>query len=387
MKIKFYNSLIIVLLLFKAQAFSQWSIVHTEADSLIKLGTDHIYNIQFDKAGDCFKQVIKKYPENPAGYFLDAMIEWWKISIYTDSRKYDKIFLKKVDRVINLSNKLLKEDPYNIGALFFKGGALGYRGRFYAQRKSYFKALADGQEGYNIFIRCLELAPGNPDIMLGTGLFNYFVEAFPEKYPKIEGILKSVLPRGDKRLGVLQLEAASRNARYAATEAKVVLLQIYYQFEKNYQKSLAAAKELNKMYPNNPYFHKYLGRSYVTTGDLNNWDRTWREILRRYIKKKPGYSKSIAREACYYVGSSEQRKRNFAKAIKYYKKCIEASNVVDKDDEDTGFKVKATLRIGKMYDMLNKHKEAVKYYEMVLDMDEYDGSHDDAEKYIKKPYR
>lgn len=385
--IKFMRLLITLAFFFLAHShsFSQWSIIRTDADSLIRVGTDYIYNLQFDKASGCFKDVIEKYPDNPAGYFLDAMVEWWKISIYRNTDKYNSIFLKKIEKIIKVCDKLLEKNKYDIGGLFFKGGALGYRGRFFAQDKSWFKAAIDGKSAYDIFLRCQEIAPDNQDILLGTGIINYFTVAFPEKYPSVRPLV-AFLPRGDKKIGMLQLESASQFARYASTEAKVVLLQIYYQFEHNYSKTLKVSKSLFDKYPNNPYFHKYLGRSYVTTGHLNKWDKTWRNVLRRYIKKMPGYDKMIAREALYYIGSAASRKQNFKTAIKYYKKCVEASRVIDKD-EDSGFQVKAALRVGKLYDRLKNRKQAVKYYKLVLSLDEYDNSHKDAEKYLKSPYK
>lgn len=366
-------------------AFSQWTIMYTDADSLIKLGSDHIYNVDFEKASHCFTQVIKQYPGFPAGYFLDAMVEYWKITIFRDTKKFDDAFLKKIDKTIDICDKILDSNEFDIGALFFKGGALGYRGRFYVIRESYVKAAWDGKQAYDIFMRCQEIAPNNHDIMLGTGLFNYFVQAFTEKNPSLKPLM-AFLPRGDKELGIMQLEAAARNARYAATEAKVVLLQIYYQFEERYQESLNAAKELFGKYPDNPYFHRYLGRSYVTTGNLELWEKTWRDVLKKYIAKKPGYDPSTAREALYYIGSALYRKGSYDMALKYFKKSDEASKMVDRS-EDTGFKVKANLYIAQIYDMKGKRKEAVDYYNRILDMKNYDNSHKTAKKYLKTPYK
>ncbi len=366
-------------------AFAQWAVLKTDSDSLIKLGSDQIYNVEFDKAAGTFKKVIDRNPRYPAGYFLDAMIEYWKITIFRNSRNYDKTFLSKIDKVIGLCDKLLSENDYDIGALFFKGGALGYRGRFYVIRESYLKAALDGKQAYDIFQKCQELAPTNHDIMLGTGLFNYFVVAFQEQNPALKPLM-AFLPNGDKELGIQQLGAASRNARYAATEAKVVLLQIYYQFEERYNESLIVARELCQQYPNNPYFHRYLGRSYVTTGNMDMWEKTWRDVLKCYVNKKAGYDPSTAREALYYIGSALFRKADYKMSLKYFKKCDEACNAVD-NGEDTGFKVKANLYIAQILDLTGKRKEAVKYYNRVLDLKDYEGSHKAATRYLKNPYK
>lgn len=54
---------------------SQFSILKADADSLVIEGTAHIYNIEFKEAEQCFAEIQRKYPEHPAGYFLDAMVD------------------------------------------------------------------------------------------------------------------------------------------------------------------------------------------------------------------------------------------------------------------------------------------------------------------------
>jgi hypothetical protein len=93
-------------------------------------------------------------------------------------------------------------------------------------------AVKDANTAFDILIKCLKVAPSNTDIMLGTGIYNYFAAAIPEKYPIVKPLLL-MLPSGDKKLGEMLLKAAAKKARYASIEAKVVLMQIYYSFEPN----------------------------------------------------------------------------------------------------------------------------------------------------------
>ena len=363
---------------------AQWSILRTEADSLIKVGSDHIYNVEFDSAYTCFKEVIRMYPEHPAGYFLDAMVEWWKIILYRETRIYDGIFLSKIQKVIDICDKGLDSNSYDITFLFFKAGAMGYRGRFYAIREMWLKAANDGKDGFDLFIKCLNLAPNNHDIMLGTGIFNYFAAALPEKYP-ILTTLAPFLPKGDKQLAIAQLKSSARYARYTQVEAKVVLLQIFYDFEDNFKEALPIAEELNSKYPKNPFFQRYLGRCYVTQGYLDKSEIVWREAIKLYIRKEYGYDRLMAREALYYVGMSLFYKDEYTMAIKYFEKCLEATGYVDK--EQTGFLVQATLYLGKLNDLTAQRQKAISFYKKVLDYKDNQHSHLEAHEYIKKPFK
>ncbi len=371
-------------LIFQTESFSQWPVMKTDADSLVLLGSDYIYNLEFEKAEACFREVVRRYPMLPAGYFLDAMVEWWKIAVFRDSRQYDESFLRKIDKTIEICDKILDTNEYEISALFFKGGAIGYRGRFHVIRGNWFRAASDGYRGFQILVKCLSIAPNNYDIMLGTGLYNYFAEAFSETVPAVKPLL-TFIPKGDKQLGLLQLEASAKNSRYAKVEAKLVLLQIYYDFEKDAYKAFPYAQELAEKYPNNPIFQRYLGRCYVSLYRMYEWQTHWEKVLQNYQNKLPGFDLATAREALYYLGSVQMEKGELDQALNYFYKCDEASRILDKDGP-SAFMIYLNLKIGKIYDLQGKRKYAIMQYNKVLSWKNYRDSHEQARKYLSTPY-
>lgn len=363
---------------------SQWSILSSEADSLVLQGANHIYNIEFEEAEEKFNFLIDKYPNHPSGYFLSAMVDWWKITLYRYTDKINKDFLRKIDKTIDVSEYLLSEVENDITGLFFKGGALGYRARFYSNEKEWFSAASDGKEAFEIMIESHKLAPGNHDIMLGTGIYNYFSEAIPESYPLLKPLVY-FFPPGNKKIGLLQLRASMNYARYTKVEAQVTLMQIYYSFEKDFQQAHYYANDLFEKYPKNPYFHRYLGRCEVKLGNWQKIEDTWRDILKNCLKRKTGYDNLTAREALYYVGLALQRRKEYETAIRYLTKCIEVSEFVDYDEE-TGFLISAHVKLALLLDKTGKRKEAIKLYKQILKMKDYDNSHNTAKKYLENPY-
>jgi len=387
MKNKFcYIFILIALLIQNHNLDAQWAFMHTEADSLVQIGINYIYNVQFDSANAIFNEVIKKFPEHPVGYFMGAMVEWWKIRLFRETEKFDQFFLDKIDKTIKVCEKRLDSNQVDIIALFFLGGSYGYRGRFYAIREKYWNVAEDGHKGYQILKKCWELAPGNRDIQLGTGIYNYFVVAFAEEYPIIKPLL-TFFPKGDKKIGILQLKSSAVYGRYTKYEAEDVLLQIYYQFEKNYYEALNIAQKLHTLFPDNPYFHRYLARCYTSTGyffsDIT--ENTWREILQHCINKKTGYDRLTAREALYYIGLSLMRKGDYKKSLEYFYKCDEACRYIDKNGP-SGFMIQTNLNIGKIYDLQKRRDLAIKQYKKILRMPDDNGSHNFAKKYLEKPY-
>ncbi len=136
-------------------------------DSTVISGIHQIYNIKFQKAEVTFRSLIADYPDHPAGRFFLAMIDWWKILLDPDNESYDDIFFQKLEDVIYQCDRILKKNPDNIDALFFKGGAIGFRGRLRAFRESWLKAADDGREALPIVEKAASLDPKNVDVQLG----------------------------------------------------------------------------------------------------------------------------------------------------------------------------------------------------------------------------
>jgi tetratricopeptide (TPR) repeat protein len=366
-------------------ASAQFALMRADADELITRGTAHIYNTRFDSATVCFEKVNALYPDFPAGYFMEAMIDWWRMQIDQRNTSYAESFLRKVDKVVEVCDRILDTNEFDIAGLFFKGGILGYRGRYYASNSSWLKATNDARQALDILIKCNKLAPSNYDIMLGTGIYNYFADSLPNQYPALKPIMV-FLPSGDKKLGVLQLEAAARNARYAAVEAKVVLQMVYgSQFEKQPAEYLRWSRDLYTSYPLNAFFHRKYAVALVMNGYSDSADVQWKGILDKYRQKVFGYDVYSAREALYYLGTFEFNRGNNESALQYLYKCDEASRYLDEDP--SGFMVRLNMTIGKIYDLQGRRDLATSQYNKILSWSDYQNSHREAEQYLQEPYR
>jgi tetratricopeptide (TPR) repeat protein len=382
MSIKKLLILLLLIFLVFSKSNAQYLIMKSDADSILMQSIDYTYNVDYNNAERLAKEVQKRYPDHPAGYFAEAISLWWQIMLDKESEQVESHFLKCIDEVIERCNKTLDTMPWDLANLFFKGGAIGYRGRYYAQKESWFRAATDGLAAYKILIQCMQIAPFNRDILLGIGYYDYFAVALPDKYPALKPLM-AFAPNGDKKMGILQLKATAKSARYSGLEAKVMLLQIYYTFEKNFNEAFSIAKELFTQYPNNPYLHRYFGRCQVALG-IADYERTWLEILRRCKNKQRGYDIKTSREGVYYYGTGLYNSGYYDRAIKYFIKCDEISKKIDK--EVSGFRIQSNLKIGKIYDILKNRTKAIEYYKKVLTWSDNNGSRKEAENYVKRPF-
>jgi tetratricopeptide (TPR) repeat protein len=352
-------------------------------DSLVKAGINQIYSIKFNEAEKTFLILQKEYPKHPAGRFFFAMIDWWKIILSEEDEEQDDRFLEKIEEVVDFCDEILDKDPKNVDALFFKGGAIGFRGRLRVMRESWFKAADDGREALPLVEYAGKLDPTNVDVKLGFGIYNYLAAVIPEQYPIVKPIM-IFFPSGNKELGLNQLKEAARIGRYSSYEARYILVTFYYYFEKDMDSAELYALQLVDSFPDNPVFERWRGRIAGRKGEWAVVDSVFRNVLKKSEKNLEGYNTPmVRREANYYVGNNLKNNGDYDGAISYFKKCIDDSKKID-GKKESGFRINATLYSGTIHEAKENYSEAKKLYAEVLDMREFNNSHTLAKTYLER---
>jgi tetratricopeptide (TPR) repeat protein len=374
-------SLFILCLITPARA--QW-IQDSTIDRRVQAGIQHVYNFEFEKAETDFAEVIRLRPDHPVGYFFKAMIQWERILCNFDNESQDDKLYKDLDVVIDMCEKRLDENSKDVTAMFFKGGAVGFRGRLRANRGKWLGAANDGMVALPLVRKAYALEPNNYDILLGIGIYNYYAEVVPDNYPVAKPFML-FFPSGDRKKGLEQLRLASEHARYASVEASYFLMQNYYAFEKDFPKAYAIAARLHERFPRNSIFYRFLGRCLVSLGRVGEARDIFTDIEQLCDAKTFGYDTFDKREAVFYLGKFEFMANRFDTALNYLYQCDVLSRKIDKDGS-SGFMAQGNLLIGMIYDARGQRQQALEQYEKVLDMKDYENSHSDAKKYRVTPY-
>lgn len=379
---------------------AQWVLLEKDADATVRGGFDALYNLRYEEADSLFGGLIARNPDHPAGYFLLAVVDWWRIVPNIDEERkrdsYARSFNERLEKVLEICNARLDENPKDIVGLFFKGAALGYQARLKILTATGASAITqwpsaalDAQEAHEILKQAQALAPSNSDILLGSGLFMYMSAALPEQYPAARPFL-TFLPPGDRKIGLNMLRISAKKAQYASVEAKYALLELMTGFEKNWAEAKTIAQELHAAYPNNPVFHRYLAQTYYMTSDFANADSTYKEVVRRTLAREKGYEMTMARRALYYLGDIRMRTNNLESAAKHFQYAITEGKRLDPDD-GTSWLALSVLKLGYVYDLMGKRSDAIKQYRQVLDLDEFPyerrNTHEWAREYLSKPFK
>jgi len=381
MKSKFTGIIFFLLLLLNMPVKSAVS----DFDSLTTKGIRQIYNIKFSEAEVTFRKLMEDHPQSPAGRFFLAMIDWWKILLDLDYEGYDDMFYQKLEDVIFQCDEILEKNNKNIEALFFKGGAIGFRGRLRALRESWLKAADDGRTALPIVQYASKLDPSNRDVELGFGIYDYYASVIPDRYPLIKPLM-IFFPEGNKEKGIGHLVNTAREGKYAKYEAQYFLMTLYFQYENNFTKAAEYSQMLYNSFPDNPIFQRWRGRIAVRAGDTFLADSIFHNVYNKCILKYPGYTDKSEREAAYYIGVFNKDWSAPDSAKHYLEKCLVLSEKTDKK-ETSGFLVNSVLYLGMIHDEMGDREAALKYYRRVLEIRDFSNSRKQAELYIQNPYK
>lgn len=353
-------------------------------DTTIKSGIYLIYNLEFDKAEKHFRNLMADFPDDPGMRFYLAMVDWWKILLNTENTSYDQLFLDKLEDVIFQCDNILKKNPKDAMALFYKGGAIGYRGRLRALRESWLKAADDALSAYPIVEEVYKIDKNNTDILLGFGIYNYYLSVVPERFPMIKPFLV-LFPKADKNLGIEQLVNVAENGKFSKYEAMYFLMTSFLIYENLPYKAFEYAQKLYTLFPNNIVFMRYYAKTSYLTWNIDNAIDIYQKLVEIIDNKKYDVAKYVKRENYYYLATSYKIKRDYDNAVKYYQKTLEVSK--EMNDNKAGFVVLSKLYLANIYDVLNKRDEAIILYKEVIDLPDYSNSRFYAGEYLNNPYK
>jgi hypothetical protein len=341
-----------------------------------------MYDFNFAVAERDFAVIANQYPEHPLPYFLVALGYWWRIEIDVTKETYDKAFLKYLDMAIEKAEVMFDADESNKEAAFFLAAGYGFQGRLYSERKSWTKAAWAGRNA----LKYMELSRGeeefNPELLLGDALFNYFSVWIPENYPLLKPVM-ALFPKGNKQLGLQQLEEVATNAFYTRVEAQYFLFRLYASEEKKPYEALQISEYLHTKFPNNPYFHRSYARHLYTVGRWNESVKQSFEILDRIDAKQTGYESNSGRYAAFFVAQFYDRVKDQKEAKKYYLKTISYGE--ESESQESGYYLHSLVQLG-IIAMEEGNKPLAKNYfkEVKKYAKRKHPSHEAARQYLKK---
>jgi len=344
-------------------------------------GVNDLYNFKFSRAESQFGWLRRKYPTHPLPYFLMGLSQWWKIVPNIDNKKYDEKFIAYMDTSIVLAEELYDKNKKNPEAAFFLAAAYGFKGRLFAERQQWTKATFAGKSAIKYMEKAIDKSDLSVEFLFGDGLYHYFAEWIPQNYKFLKPVLW-FFRKGDKKLGLSQLEKVASDAFYTKTEAQYFLMRIYPD-ENMSPKAFETSKYLYKTFPDNAYFHRYYARMLYTNGDMRELEPVCNEIISRIDSNRVGYEEISGRYAAFYLGHIYRLQNNKEKSKLFYDRAVKFSETLQ--TLDAGYYHYAMAELAHYADKEGNIPIARQYYEKIEKYtDKKHVLHKEAKEYLKK---
>lgn len=361
-----------------------WLLLNEEIKNELGGAVDNMYNFNFVTAEKQFKSMRRRYPHHPLPYFLLGLSNWWKmVPSNIKDQRFDAQFLAYMDTTISLSEDLYRRDKKNLEAAFFLSAANGFGARLHSERKNWRKAAVMANRSLDYLQKSRKANGLSDEFLFGEALFNYYAVWIHENYRMLRPILY-FFPKGNKQLGLRQLQQVAFNGFYTGTEAKFFLMKIYANDSKNGAAGMALSQYLASTYPDNPYFQRYYARMAFTQGNFTVAENISTTILEKITQKQLGYEPISGRYASFYLGYIQQHKyRDLQKAKAYYQQCITFTEQTG--EKDSGYYISSFLNLATIAHQEGNVPLAKKYYEEVVKLAKAKSSaYKEAKAYLKK---
>lgn len=248
---------------------------HPELGLQLREGLQLLYRYDLEQAERVFARMVKDHPDRPIGYVYLGEIFWWKALLDKRNKQLARSFEKHTRRAIHKGKALLKKHDTDFYARIYLAKAYANRSRYKVTvTGSYLSAMLAGLKGRYHNALAAELRPDYIDCLIGIGGFNYFSGALPAVIKPFAFLIGA---RGDRELGLRQLETVAEKGEYGRTTAKIVLLGVYYS-ERRYHDYSDLLFRMIEQFPSNPVFYTWLGDAFVQRkqveegiGVFNRW--------------------------------------------------------------------------------------------------------------------
>jgi hypothetical protein len=157
------------------------------------------------------------------------------------------------------------------------------------------------------------------EFYFSTGLYNYYIEAYPEAHPVYKPLV-AFMDDGDKKLGLLQLNHAINHTVFLRVESILFMSIIQLKYEKDLNTAAIYAERLFKDYPQNVFYQGHL----VTILLHKQRFHRVKEVLEEMKNQDDNYSEMIRTMARAYM--AEKELRNDLLAGKLYMKTLKLAD-------------------------------------------------------------
>lgn len=347
-----------------------------ENEAVVERGLDALYMSDYDGAERIFRESLLKRPGDPVLSLGRATVAWWRMEndFAEPGSPEEKAFLTAIKQAVD-DAKRAKSGADAAEAYLCLGAAYGLRGRREAAQRRWFSAYFDGRRAYRNARRAVKLKPDLYDAYLGIGAFDYYVDtlsSFVRAFTFTTG--------GGRAKGLSELRLATRG-RFSGVAAKLLLVGIYWTFEKDPREAWKILEELHQRYPGSPMIDsmRLIGLFHLKDGP--GLKKAARAYLDKIDRGAPFFRPADRRAGLYFLGLGEQLSGQYEQAIADYESALKEVPAKHR------WRSMLHLFIGECHDLLGRREDALASYGQALKDPPLWGVPRYARYLLKRPFR
>jgi hypothetical protein len=244
-----------------------------EVRKLLLEGIDASFRENYSLAGERFKQVVSKAPQDPAGYFFKAMLYQAEMIDY-ESDFREKDFYENIKMVKKYAKERIRSNKKDAWAYLLLGNAYGAIALYDARKGNWWSGLNNGLKAKSALNEAVKHDPELYDTYVGLGSYHYWASV-------VTKVLWWLPFIGDKREeGLAQMKLAQERSIFSRDAASNGLIWMYIN-EKRFDEAISLANNMQHKYPEGKSFLWALATAHYEKSDWTNAYALYQEILIR----------------------------------------------------------------------------------------------------------
>lgn len=355
---------IAVFALFTGRLLAQYTLIsnNSGAQTLLAKGLDQVYDNQFSAAEATFVQLEKLAPKHPAVDLLRGVnlyYQWFPartdVNLLQRCIQQLEVAAKRADDWQKALKRTNGADKPEAMFLYFTAEAMLAKICHYEHEP--FAAIGHAKNAYPYIQKGKDFQQTYPDFYLSTGLYNFYREVYPKIHPFYKTVAW-VMVSGDKKLGMTQLQLATKQALFVRTEAILYLTHLLTDYENKPADALPYLAHLVITYPNNPYWRYKYAEALL---NAHQFESIPHEISQLMTTKKVVYQQMGTLLKARYA--LEKGQRSTAQTL--------AEEVIRSSVRDESVRAYAYLVLARIASLQGQEKQASQYYKKMLAFAEY----------------
>ena len=271
----------------------------------VEVCLQHTYGFSFGEARSIQMELSSSTPGHPAPLFLEALIVYWENFPLAPSKEASTQFISLMDRTIELSKELREDTLTYTEGVFFDLFGRAFQAMFWADNGKAGKVIPDLRNMYRYTKKGFELQELFVEFYFSTGLYNYYIEAYPEAHPAYKPLI-AFMHKGDRELGLKQLNHAINNAVFLKVEAILFMSLIQLNYEEDLNSAAIYAERLVKDYPGNILYQGHLINILL---HQHRYEQV-KKLLQETSEQEDSYSEMIQTFAAAFLAEKESGDEN-----------------------------------------------------------------------------